>query len=169
MTVVTASSGAAGFDFLHGDWSVRHERLRSRLTGSGDWERFGGTVRVWPILGGLGNFDENVIELPSGPYAACTLRLYDAISGLWSISWIDGRDPVPGPPLMGTFEDGVGTFRGTDAHDDRPVEVRFLWSRTDGLWPRWEQAFSADGGGSWETNWIMDFEPVCGVERGDRQ
>jgi hypothetical protein len=35
--------------------------------------------------------------------------------------------------------------------------VRFLWTRTDTESPRWEQAFSDDGGRTWETNWEMDF------------
>ena len=25
--------------------------------------------------------------------------------------------------------------------------------------PRWEQAFSDDGGLTWETNWVMEFTP----------
>ena len=32
----------------------------------------------------------------------------------------------------------------------------FLWLQTDTQSPRWEQAMSADGGQSWETNWTMD-------------
>ena len=65
------------------------------------------------------------------------------------------------PPLVGSFVDGVGTFRCDDTWDGRPIVVRFLWS-TGPEAPRWEQAFSADGGQSWETNWVMDFERVAG-------
>jgi hypothetical protein len=165
MNDVNGGVGAAGFDFLHGDWNVRHERLSARLTGDGTWERFGGTVSVRPILHGLGNFDENVIDLPSGSYAACTLRLFDDRSGTWSIRWIDGREPDLGPPVIGSFENGVGTFMGADLHEGAPVLVRFQWSRTDSAVPRWEQAFSADEGRSWETNWIMEFDRLAGVEK----
>jgi hypothetical protein len=28
--------------------------------------------------------------------------------------------------------------------------------------PRWEQAFSEDGGETWETNWVMDFARAGG-------
>jgi hypothetical protein len=35
--------------------------------------------------------------------------------------------------------------------------VRSLWTKTETLAPRWEQAASVDGGKSWETNWVADF------------
>ncbi|HJQ37589.1 MAG TPA: DUF1579 domain-containing protein, partial [Thermoanaerobaculia bacterium] len=49
--------------------------------------------------------------------------------------------------------DGVGHFEGDDHHEGTPVRVRFTWTQE----PRWEQAFSTDGGATWETNWIMRF------------
>lgn len=157
--------GAADFDFLHGSWSVRHRKLRRRLQGDDTWMGFGGTMTARPILAGAGNFDENVLEDPSGAYEACTLRTFDAASGRWSIFWIDGRDPRPDPPVVGAFADGVGRFQGADTLGGRPILVRFAWSRTDGPCPRWEQAFSDDGGGTWETNWIMDFNRIAGAEK----
>ena len=42
-------------------------------------------------------------------------------------------------------------------HVHRPIQVRFIWSGATTPTPRWEQAFSEDGGETWETNWIMDF------------
>jgi hypothetical protein len=41
--------------------------------------------------------------------------------------------------------------------DGRPIRVRFTWSETQGDAPVWEQAFSADAGRTWETNWVMHF------------
>lgn len=35
--------------------------------------------------------------------------------------------------------------------------VRFEWTRPHSDAPRWEQAFSPDGGRTWETNWVMNF------------
>jgi hypothetical protein len=61
-------------------------------------------------------------------------------------------------PVIGMFEDGVGTFYAEDIYQGKPLRVRFIWSRTDSPSPRWEQAMSVDGGITWETNWTMDFE-----------
>jgi hypothetical protein len=78
--------GARDFDFLHGDWRVDHRRLSRRLAKDDKWVEFGGSAKVWPIIGGLGNFDENVIDLPEGPYRACTLRIFRPSTGQWSRS-----------------------------------------------------------------------------------
>jgi len=153
-------NGARDFDFIHGHWRVAHQRLAQRLKGSTEWVRFGGTMRAKSILGGQGNFDENVIELPQGRYEACTVRMFDSQQSRWSIHWIDGRDPKLDPPMYGSFERGVGTFFGDDVIEGRPIRVRFLWSQLKERSARWEQAFSADGGATWETNWIMEFQRV---------
>ncbi len=155
---------ARDFDFLMGGWIVHHRRLRRRLVNDVQWDEFTGTMDARPILAGNGNFDENVIRLPGGVYQACTLRLYSPATNRWSIHWIDGRDPKLDPPMTGGFENGVGIFLGEDRHEGRPVKVRFIWSRTDSATPRWEQAFSADDGLNWETNWTMDFERREGAQ-----
>jgi hypothetical protein len=158
-TVPTAlPTGAHDFDFIHGVWRVRHRRLARRLAGCTDWAEFGGTTRAEPILGGLGNFDWNVVDLPEGSYQASTLRLFDPRLSTWSLHWIDGRDPKLDPPLTGQFSDGVGRFFGDDDFEGRPIRIRFLWSNITPAGARWEQAFSADAGATWETNWIMEFE-----------
>ena len=149
--------GAEDFDFLIGSWKVGHRRLRSRLAGDDRWDAFEGTMVAHLILRGQGNFDENFIDLPGGAYRACTVRLFHAASATWSIHWIDGRDPGIDPAMTGGFVEGVGTFRGVDKVGGRSVDVRFLWSDVTSRSAVWRQAFSADGGATWETNWIMEF------------
>jgi NIPSNAP len=149
---------ASDFDFLHGNWRVHHRRLARRLVGDTQWTEFDGTMRAKPILRGLGNFDENVLDLPQGRYEACTVRLFNPGTKQWSIHWIDGRDPKLDAPLSGTFTDGVGTFFGEDTFEGKPIRVRFIWSQITSRSARWEQAFSADQGRTWETNWVMRFE-----------
>lgn len=150
-------SGAGDFDFLHGAWRVHHRQRRERLAGCDEWIEFSGTMEADPILSGLGNFDRNVIDLPSGRYEASTLRLFHSDTGLWSLHWIDGRYSKFDPPLYGAFKDGVGTFFGEDSFRGRSIQLRFLWERPTPTIARWKQAFSANGGATWETNWIMEF------------
>ena len=150
-------SAVHDFDFYMGTWHVHHRRLKERLAGSDEWQEFEGTSEAWPILGGAGNIDDNVVELPAGAYRAISLRSYDPESGKWSIWWLDGRNPGRlDPPVVGGFVDGVGTFLADDTFNDRPILVRFLWSGITGTNCRWEQAFSTDRGETWEVNWIME-------------
>ena len=146
------------FDFFMGDWRVRHRQLKARLASSREWIEFDGTTTVQKILGGQGNLDDNVIDKPGGSYRAVTLRTFDPKTNRWSIWWFDARHPGDiEPPVVGSFENGVGTFYADDTFNGKPIRVRFIWSRTGTATPHWEQAFSPDGGNSWETNWIMDF------------
>jgi hypothetical protein len=149
---------SAAFDFFFGRWHVAHRRLRARLVGSDDWQVFDGSCSVLPLLGGLGNVDDNLLNLPDGPYRAVTLRSFDSVSDQWSIWWLDGRRPHQlDTPVIGQFADGLGTFLARDSLNGRPILVRFTWRSADPDRPRWEQAFSPDNGASWETNWQMDF------------
>ena len=149
---------AADFDFQQGCWRVKHRRLKVRLAGCTDWEEFDGTSEQRPVLGGQGNVEDNLIDLPGGSYRAVALRSYDPTSGSWAIWWLDARHPhALDVPVIGRFEGGVGTFYADDTYDSRPVRMRFLWLGTDTATPRWEQALSVGDGQSWETNWTMDF------------
>lgn len=148
------------WDFLFGRWAVRHRRLKARLAGSTEWEEFAGTCVNWPTLGGQGNVDDNMLELPGGTYRAVSIRALDAKAGQWLIWWLDQRNPTIDPPMRGGFKDGIGTFLADETFNGRPIKVRFLWSQITPASARWEQAFSPDGGATWETNWMMDFTRV---------
>jgi hypothetical protein len=153
-----AKAGGTDFDFLFGTWRVHHRKLKHRLAGATDWIEFEGEVVCRPVLGGLGNVDDNLLADPSGAYLAMTLRCYDFQVGRWSIWWVDARTMQLGPPVHGQFEDGIGTFCGDDTFAGKPIRVRFLWSDITPDSARWEQAFSDDGGANWEPNWVMIFK-----------
>ncbi|HEY0628325.1 MAG TPA: DUF1579 domain-containing protein, partial [Sphingomicrobium sp.] len=142
---MTQTEGAGDFDFLHGSWRVDHRRLKERLADCDQWEQFGGSMECRPVLGGLGNVDDNLIELPAGAYRAVTIRWFDPTEKRWTIHWIDGRTPALDAPMIGSFRDGVGTFFGDDELRGRPVMIRFLWDRITESSARWQQAFAWPG------------------------
>jgi len=51
----------------------------------------------------------------------------------------------------------VGTFYSRETFNGADITVRFIWSHITPDSARWEQAFSADDGKTWEANWIMEF------------
>jgi hypothetical protein len=155
------TDGVHDFDFFMGSWRVHHRRLKERLANNHEWVEFEGTGTAQKILGGFGNIDDNVLDLPGEAYRAATLRAYDPEKKQWSIWWLDGRNPGHlDPPVVGRFENGVGTFYADDTFKGKPIRVRFLWTRVTSNTPHWEQAFSIDAGETWETNWTMDFSKM---------
>jgi hypothetical protein len=148
--------GVGAFDFLRGRWNVRHRRLRDRLRGCTEWDEFDGTTVSRPLLDGRGNEDEyRTSHWPD--FVGMAFRFFNPATRQWSIYWVDSRRGVLEPPVVGGFRDGTGVFEGDDTLDGRPIRVRYTWSRVTGPSPRWEQAFSADRGATWETNWVMEF------------
>ena len=154
------NAGCESFDFLVGDWRVEHRKLKRRLAGDDEWLDFTGSCAMRKILGGRGNIDENVLDVPGAAYEGFTLRLFAPAEGSWSIWWVDSRDPAVTSPVVGRFRDGVGTFLGDDELDGKPIKVRFVWSDITPTSARWEQAFSPDAGTTWEINWTMTFARV---------
>lgn len=150
-----AADGAHDFDFLHGRWTVKHRLLKTRGAGGGEWIEYSGTADTRPLLGGLCNVEEHRI---SGRASGVALRCYDPSARLWAIYWVSDRDGLLGPPVYGRFSGNEGLFAGDDTFDGRPIKVRFLWDKGSDAAARWQQSFSFDGGKSWETNWVMDFE-----------
>ena len=145
------------FDFWMGRWNVHNRRLRRRLAGSDEWDEFEATVVARPLLDGLGNEDEFGTDFDGG-FIGMSFRFFDRDTQLWSIYWADTRRlGVLDPPVFGGFDGDTGVFEGEDTLEGRPILVRFTWSAVTTPTPRWDQAFSEDGGETWETNWVMDF------------
>jgi hypothetical protein len=156
-TTAPTRSSARDFDFWMGKWNVRNRRLRERLAGSDEWDEFEATSAAWPLLDGLGNQDEFRTDYAGG-FIGMSFRFFDAETRQWWIYWADSRRPGElDPPVVGSFEGDIGAFYSEEELDGRPITVRFIWSGVTTPTPRWEQAFSVDGGETWETNWIMDF------------
>jgi len=158
--------GRADFDFFIGEWHVYNRRLRARLQGSTDWEEFEGVLVARKVLGGLGNIDEGTMRCESGLVHGLTLRIFDPTTQQWNIYWADSVNHMSGPltPMIGSFNGGRGLFYAQELIAGKSILVRFIWSAITPTSCRWEQAFSLDGGVSWETNWSADFtrrESAC--------
>ena len=141
------------FDFLHGTWTIANRKLVHRLVDSQEWEEFTSTSECRNLFDGAGNIDE--IRFPDDT-AGLTLRLFDTQRQEWFLYWSNTMTGRLFPPTIGRFADGTGEFYGEDTEGGVPVRVRFIWSRITPTSARWEQAFSTDGGQTWETNWYMD-------------
>lgn len=146
------------FDFEIGSWHAHLRRRLRPLTGSKDWVEYDGTSIVRPIWGGKANLGELKVSGPTGAFQGLSFRLYEPRAGQWKIRWANAGDGVLGNAMVGGFAaDGRGYFYNQEDYDGRSIFVRFIFSRSGADSLRVEQAFSADGGTRWETNWIGDF------------
>ncbi len=153
--------GRRGFDFLHGRWMVAH-RNRAPFDDHAPWREFTGVTECRPVVGGLVNVDDNVLNAPTGVTRASTYRVFNPERKQWSIFWVPQRAPVVETPgVQGNFKDGAGVFYSDDSVDGRPFKTRFIWHRITARSARWEQALSTDGGATWVDNWFMDFTRVA--------
>src|SRR5262249_39034863 len=139
-------------------WKVANRRLRQRGVGSHDWDDFPATSLMKLHLGGIANADE--IEFPTKGSSGMTVRTFDLEKRQWSIYWISSRTGTLDPPVVGGFEGDRGQFCGDDHDDGRPVKVIFHWLKKGADGAHWDQAFSYDGGKTWETNWMMELTRV---------
>jgi hypothetical protein len=149
-----ARDGQHDFDVETGTWTTRLARLDRPLTGSKTWLTYQGTSVVRRILDGRANLVELSVAGPAGRIEGLSLRLYHPQSRQWSLHFSNVRDGALTAPVTGQFTNGRGEFHGQETLDRTVILVRFVISRvTDDCW-RFEQAFSADGGKTWEDNWI---------------
>jgi hypothetical protein len=153
------NDGRHDFDFLFGRFKIKNRRLVARLQGSTEWEEFEATNEAHPLPTGLGNEDVYRTDYWPG-FVGMTFRFFDPESRSWSLYWVENRTGILQPPVIGSFKGDVGVFKGPDIFHGRPIIVRYIWSSPTAGRPRWEQAFSADEGKTWETNWVMEFTRV---------
>jgi hypothetical protein len=142
------------FDFEIGTWRTRLSRLVRPLTGSTTWVSYEGTTVVRKVWDGRANLVELEVDGSAGHLEALSLRLYDPESRRWSLNFSNSKAGVMSSPAVGGFKDGRGEFFNDETLDGRPIRVRFVISVTTPDSVRFEQAFSADGGKTWEVNWI---------------
>jgi hypothetical protein len=151
--------GAHDFDFLIGDWKAHVRRLPDRLVGSSTWLEYDGISNHKKLLDSNANFEQFEVDNPRQHLhiKAQTLRLYNPDSHQWSIYLIDlDKGSLSLPPVVGQFTRNRGEFYDQEQWKGRAILVRYLWLNISPKSARMEQAFSPDGGKSWETNWICE-------------
>ena len=152
--------GSHDFDFEFGDWTMQLRRLVKPLSGSTEWVGYKGSSVVHKIWGGAANVGEIDISGPAGRIQGMSVRVYNPQSGQWGVSFASARGGQLGQPMIGGFKDGRGEFYNQETFNDRAIFVRFVFSEITPRSFRIEQAFSDDGGKTWETNWISTFSKV---------
>jgi hypothetical protein len=156
--------GQHDFDWEIGTWKTELRRLAKPLSGSSEWVQYSGTTVVRKVLDGRANLVALRVKGAAGQIEGVSLRLYNPQTKQWSLNFASVRNGVMTQPVYGGFRDGRGEFFGQDSLDGRAIFVRFVVSKvTNESW-RFEQAYSEDGGRTWETNWIATDSRVKGVE-----
>jgi hypothetical protein len=124
------ASGLTDFDFEIGTWKTHIKTLQRPLTGSTAWRELDGTTVVQKI----GDGQAHLLELDAtGPD-----RHLHAIN------------------LRGEFHNGRGEFYDQETYNGKAIFVRFIITVLSPNACHFEQAFSTDGGKTWEVNWIAD-------------
>ena len=149
--------GQHDFDFEFGSWNAHIKRLVHPLTGSNTWVDLEGTSILRKIWDGRANLGELEVGNPTTHLEGLSLRLYNAESHQWSIYWSNSKDGSLGTPMIGQFKNGRGEFYDQEFFQGAAIYVRFIFSDITPTSFRLEQAFSADGGKTWEANWIATF------------
>lgn len=147
-------SGQHDFDFEFGKWKTQLKRRLRPLTGSNEWVEYAGTSVVTKIWNGRANMVELDVEGPAGRIEGASWRLYNPETRQWSLNFANSRNGMLTSPMYGEFKDGRGVFFGIDTLGDRTILVRFVISDISEDSARFEQAYSDDGGATWESNWI---------------
>jgi hypothetical protein len=156
---VAGHDGRHDFDFEVGTWKAHVRKLLHPLTGSREWDDFDGIVvtRSLPMLEGW-NESEMKVDSPTTHthIEILAVRLFNPTSQQWSIYGSSIKTGMFDPPQIGQFNHKRGEFYAQDTFQGRAVYIRFVWQDLSSASTHFEQAFSADGGKTWETNWIYD-------------
>jgi hypothetical protein len=146
--------GQHDFDFEIGTWKTHVSRLLHPLTGSTTWVEYDGTTVVRKMWNGRANLVELEADSPAGHFEGLNLRLYNPQSHQWSLNFANSKVGSLSQPTIGEFKNGHGEFFDQETLDGRVILVRFVVSDITPSSCRFEQAFSDDGGKSWEINWV---------------
>jgi len=144
------------FDFEFGTWKTHVSMLKQPLTGSKIWAEYDGITVVHKVWNGEANVLELDMKNASSHLKLASFRLYNPATRQWGLYVANSRSGTLGVPCVGGFADGRGVFYDKETFDGKPVVVRFVITLRSADAIHFEQAFSADDGKTWETNWIAD-------------
>jgi len=161
-----ARDGQHDFDFEVGSWKTHLSRLLHPLTGSTTWVEYEGSSVVRKVWDGRANLLELELDGPSGHLEGLSLRLYNPESHQWSLNFSNSRGGSLSQPTVGEFKNGRGEFFDQETLNGRAIFVRFVISDITPKSCRFEQAFSDDGGKTWEVNWIATDTRVTETDEG---
>ncbi len=161
-----ARDGRHDFDWDIGTWKTHQKRLLHPLTGSTTWVEYQGTDVVRKIWDGA---NDGLIQAqgPAGRLEIYTLRVYNPDAHQWNIYFTNPATGVLGPPAVGEFRKGQGEFYDQETYNGRAILVRFAVFDITPDSCRFEQAFSTDGGKTWEPNFIVTETLVRNVGKSD--
>ncbi|HKR61792.1 MAG TPA: hypothetical protein VJS64_19050 [Pyrinomonadaceae bacterium] len=157
---VQQRDGQHDFDFEFGDWKIQLKRRLKPLTGSTTWVEYEGSSVVRRVWNGAANLGEIDVSGAAGHIQGLSLRTYNPQSRQWNITWSNRADGAVGPPMVGEFKNGRGEFYNQEPFNGRAILVRFIFSDITANSFKFEQAFSDDGGKTWEANWVATFARV---------
>jgi hypothetical protein len=161
----SARDGQHDFDFEIGTWKTHLKRLMHPLTGSKTWVEYDGTTTVSKVWDGRANLVELVANGPAGHFEGLNLRLYNREAHQWTLNFANSASGTLTQPTVGEFKQGRGEFYDQETINGRAIFVRFVISQISGDSCHFEQAFSDDGGKTWEINWIADDTRVRSAAR----
>lgn len=151
---VAERDGSQDFDWEIGTWATSVKVLRNPLSPKATWVEFNGTSVIHALAGGRANLVDLDITGPAGRVRGVSLRLYNVEGRQWSLNFANMGDGLLTPPSVGEFKNGRGEFYGTDTLRGRAILVRFVILDVTSDSARFEQSYSADGGKTWELNWV---------------
>lgn len=151
--------GQHDFDYLVGSWKIHLKKRLHPLSGSNEWVEFDGTTVCHKVWDGRAELEQFDVDNPGKHIQihGIALRIYNPKSHQWRIYWANAdKGALDAQPMVGEFNNGRGEFFDQEEYEGRTIFVRFQWTATTSAAPHFEQSFSADGGKTWEVNWITE-------------
>jgi hypothetical protein len=146
--------GQHDFDFDFGTWKTHSWRLLQPLTGSTTWVEMDGTTVVKKVWDSRANLAQFKADGRAGKLELLSLRTYNPTTHQWSLAFATPTVGMLGARSVGEFKNGRGDFYDQEPINGKSVLVRFsIWGISASS-AQSEQAFSDDGGKTWELNWI---------------
>jgi hypothetical protein len=153
--------GQHDFDFHFGTFHTHIRSLTHPLTGSTTWVELDGTVKTRKVWDGRANLEELEAGNSTSHFQGLTLFLYNPKAHQWSQAFANiDSGTLPTNPLIGEFKDGRGEFYDQEPFNGRTILVRFVWSDITPNSHHVEQAFSDDGGKTWEINFVANLTRI---------